>query len=210
MVQASLARGDATGWFEELYSTSTGDRSRIPWADMSPNPNLLQWLDRKQLVGPGKSALIVGCGLGDDAEELARRGFQVTAFDVAPTAIEWCRKRFPGSQVEYHTADLLKDTGKWHRKFDFVFEAYTIQALPPALRVEATEAVANTVADRGTLLIVTRARNPEEDPGSLPWPLTKTEVDRFHDFGLETVVFEDYIEQEEQPVRRFRVEFRRA
>ena len=28
-------------------------------------------------------------GLGDDAEELVRRGFDVTAFDISDTAIQW-------------------------------------------------------------------------------------------------------------------------
>ena len=43
---------------------------------MVANPNLTQWLNEKQIVGNGQSALVVGCGLGDDAEELARRGFR--------------------------------------------------------------------------------------------------------------------------------------
>ena len=33
--------------------------------------------------------------VGDDAEYLASRMARVTAFDVSPTSIDWCRKRFP-------------------------------------------------------------------------------------------------------------------
>ena len=29
----------------------------------------------------------------------ARRGYQVTAFDLSPTAIRHCQERFPGSAV---------------------------------------------------------------------------------------------------------------
>jgi hypothetical protein len=36
-----LAVGDASGWFEELYITAKGNASAIPWADLAPNPNLV-------------------------------------------------------------------------------------------------------------------------------------------------------------------------
>ena len=55
-------------WFEELYAqVESSGRSVVPWADLEANPNLVAWLDREQLDGAGKSALVVGCGLGDDA-----------------------------------------------------------------------------------------------------------------------------------------------
>lgn len=210
LAHSSLARGDATGWFEELYAGSAGNHSAVPWADMRPNPNFLEWLDRQKLNGTGKSALVVGCGLGDDAEELAKLDFQVVAFDIAPTAIDWCNNRFPASLVQYEVGDLLADADRWSRRFDFVFEAYTLQALPPALRQQAISAIAGSVSANGTLLVIARGREPSDDAGSMPWPLTKQEVNSFTDFGLQLLAFEDYVEQEETPVRRFRAEFRRA
>ena len=95
LARESLAHGDPVGWFETLYQQAGGDPSAVSWADLTPNPNLVAWLDREKVEGNGRRALKVGCGLGDDAEELARRGFLVTAFDVSPTAIEWCYTRFP-------------------------------------------------------------------------------------------------------------------
>jgi 2-polyprenyl-3-methyl-5-hydroxy-6-metoxy-1,4-benzoquinol methylase len=73
-------------------------------ADLVPNPSLVSWLDEHELAG---RALKVGAGLGDDAEELARRGLAVTAFDIAPTAVAWAKRRFPDSQVDYVVADVL-------------------------------------------------------------------------------------------------------
>src|SRR5207253_3853096 len=125
LARDALHRGEPTAWFQPLYAWANGDASRIPWADRATNPNLLAWLDAHQTRGDGRSALVVGCGLGDDAEELARRGFGVTAFDISPAAIDWCRKRFPGSKVTYRAADLLAPPAEWTRAFDFVFEAYT-------------------------------------------------------------------------------------
>src|SRR5687768_6526191 len=87
LAHESLARGDALGWFERLYDEAAGDAEVVPWADLSVNPNFLAWAASRDLDGRGKRAIDVGCGLGDNAEELARRGFDVTAFDVSKTAI---------------------------------------------------------------------------------------------------------------------------
>src|SRR5687768_15832986 len=111
--------GDNSG-YDELYRNANSDPSHVPWAQLKPNVNVTRWLDRAMTTGDGMRALVVGCGLGDDAEELARRGFIVTAFDIAPTAIDWCRRRFPRSRVNYAQADLLAPAGEWSRAFDFV------------------------------------------------------------------------------------------
>lgn len=36
-----LEVGDPLGWFEDLYSQAGEDTSIIPWADMMPNPNVV-------------------------------------------------------------------------------------------------------------------------------------------------------------------------
>ena len=99
LAQESLARGDPLGWFEQVYAQADGNEKNVPWADMTVNPRLASWLRRKNLSGAGRTALVVGCGLGDDAEKLASLGFSVVAFDVSATAIAWCRRRFPHSAV---------------------------------------------------------------------------------------------------------------
>jgi SAM-dependent methyltransferase len=209
LADESLQRGDATGWFEVLYSEAQGDEQAIQWADMISNPNLVEWLDQQHLQGKGRRALVVGCGLGDDAEELARRGFQVVAYDIAPTAISWCQKRFPASSVEYVVADVLDAPSDWKQSFDFVFEAYTLQVLPPDVRKKATAYIADFLAQEGILLVICRGREPEEHAGMMPWPLTMEDLQTFLDAGLQQVHLEDYMDHEESPTRRFRVQYRR-
>ena len=46
-----LKAGDPLGWFEDLYSRSGPDPSIIPWADLIPNPNLIEWLDQNEYAG---------------------------------------------------------------------------------------------------------------------------------------------------------------
>jgi SAM-dependent methyltransferase len=205
--------GDNSG-YDELYRGANTDPSKVPWAQLTPNVNVTRWLDRATPHGEpasaGGTALVVGCGLGDDAEELSRRGLTVTAFDIAPTAIEWCRRRFPRSRVNYLQADLLAPPDEWRHSFDFVLESYTIQAMSLDLRGRALRQVAEFVAPRGTLLIVCRARDDDAPPGELPYPLTRSELDSLQRLGLKEQTFEDYLDDESPPVRRFRASYRRT
>ena len=204
-----LEKDDPLGWFEALYSAAEGDEDIIPWADMRPNPSLVDWLDSNNVHENGKRALKIGCGLGDDAEILAEREFDVEAFDISASAIGWCRKRFPHSKVNYSTQNLFESPPSWDRAFDFVLEVYTLQVLPPELRPKAIEQIARYTATGGTLLVICRGREPGDDPGQMPWPVVRNELKLFEQQGLQAVSFEDFMDDENPPVRRFRAVYQR-
>ena len=153
--------------------------------------------------------MVIGCGLGDDAEFLASVGFNVVAFDISATCIDWCHQRFSQSPVSYEVADLLNEIEQFGEPFDFVFEAYTLQVLPAELRSLAIDRISSQVKKDGTLLVITRGRDLNDDRGNMPWPLVRSELHRFENSGLREIEFDDYVEQEDPPVRRFRVEYRR-
>ncbi|MTJ55732.1 class I SAM-dependent methyltransferase [Anabaena sp. UHCC 0253] len=208
LAQQYTEAGKPTEWFEQLYSQANNDSTAIPWADMKPNHNLVQWLDDHNIQGQGKTALTIGCGLGDDAEELSQRGFKVTGFDISSSAIEWCKNKFPNSTVEYRVADLLNPPIQWNQTFDFVLESYTLQALPHLLSSQAISLIANFLAPDGILLVICRGRDIEDQLDKVPYPLTKDQVMEFVDAGLTLVDFEDYLDQERSSVvRRFRATF---
>lgn len=210
LAHASVAAGDPTGWFETLYREAGGDPGAVPWAEGGIHPLFAGWLARRgPLAAAGGKALVIGCGLGDDAEALAGMGFAVAAFDVSPTAIAWCRRRFPASRVEYAVADLFALPAPWRARFDFVLEIYTVQALPLAVRAPAVAAIAATVAPGGRLLVGCRGRDPDEPAEGPPWPLSRPELDGFAASGLEAVEVEDFMDAEDPPKRRFRALFRR-
>jgi SAM-dependent methyltransferase len=200
-----LSQNDPLGWFEELYVQGVNDVSIIPWADLVPNPSLMTWLDSLQIIGNGKRALTIGCGLGDDAEELALKGFDTTAFDISNTAIALCHKRFPKTRVSYEIMDLFSAPKHWQAEFDFVLESYTLQVLPPELQQKAIHAISNFVKPQGMLLVITRGRGITDPEGEMPWPVTRDTLNEFRMCSLTESSFEDYMDNEKPPVRRFRV-----
>jgi SAM-dependent methyltransferase len=205
----AAADGDATGWFEKLYEEAAAGISVVPWADGVPNPHLVEWAEG--ISGDGRRALVIGCGLGYDAEFLGRLGFAVTAFDVAPTAIAAARRENPGSPVKYVTADLLALPPDWTGAFDLVVEIYTVQPLYGPARAQAISAMHVPVAAGGALLVISRAtneENPERDPRQMPWALTRRELDAVGG-PLRAHRIEQFTDNEDPPKLRWRAEFRR-
>jgi SAM-dependent methyltransferase len=202
-----IARGDAVGWFERLYAEAGRGEAVVPWADLAPNPHVVEWLER-EAPAPGR-ALDVGSGLGDTAEDLARRGFEVVAFDVSATAIAEARRRFPASRVEHRVADLLRLPADFDGAFALVVECYTLQVLPESARPAAIAALRRALAPGGRLLVIARGREPGEPAGEMPWPLTRAELESIATPGIALVSFEDFLDREDPPVRRFRAVFER-
>jgi hypothetical protein len=182
----SLARGDATGWFERLYAESATGDAIVPWDSRSPHFLLADW----GVPGRGR-ALVVGAGLGDDAEFVAGLGYDTVAFDVSESAVRLAQERFPGSEVRYEVADLLDPPAEWRQAFDLVVEVMTVQALPEPLHARAIARVAEFAGPGGTLLVIASGR---EDGGPVfapPWPLTPSEIEAFAVDGLQIVKIED-------------------
>ena len=65
-------------WFEDLYSEKQSGAG-VPWANMEPHPMFAKWFDDVP-APPGTTALVVGCGLGDDALALEDKGSKASMF----------------------------------------------------------------------------------------------------------------------------------
>lgn len=207
LAQHHRDNGDFLNWFEELYAAAQHDANVIPWADLEPNIHLVEWINEHGLQGQDKTVVVIGCGLGDDAELLAENGFAVTAFDISASAIEWCKRRFPNSRVNYIVADLFALPLGW--VFDFVLEIYTIQALPLEFRDRAITAAASLVAPHGTLLAIGRLAGDIEERVHMPWPLNRVELDSFTRAGLRQAHFVETSDGDDPSTRRFCAEYRR-
>lgn len=204
-------KDSSLAWFDPLYQEAQGDPTKVPWARQVPHPELISWLKSTQWNGAGQRALVVGCGLGDDAEALAQIGFDVVAFDLSSTAIKWCHQRFPKSKVYYQVGNLFEAPAEWHDAFDFVLEIYTIQALPLALRTQTIRTIASFVRPQGRALIVCHGRNEkEQSPAGPPWPLSIAELSVFRDCGLQELSFEQNKQTNTETETYYRILYQRS
>lgn len=174
---------DSQGDFEAMYQEAGSDLAAIPWANLEPRPALVEWLEGEE-PGEGRAALVVGCGYGDDAEELARRGWTVSAFDFSPTAIARARERFPQTAVDYRVADLFDLPAEWRGRFDLVVEIHTLQAIPIEVRASGPATIAAMVAPDGRLWVSILGRDERLPGGHRPWPLIPAELAGFEAAGL--------------------------
>jgi len=202
-------RGEPLEWFEAFYKESAGSTEAIPWADLEPNKYFRKWAEQTGLQGSGRSALVVGCGLGDDAHYLHELGFKVTAFDISPTAIEWARRLYGNDDIQFEVADLFQPFRGWLGAFDFVFEIYTIQPLPLEMRPEVIDRIASFVAPHGTLVVVTRGREDDEEPEQMPWPVSRRDLLRFEANGLIEIGFVEMAAEDEDEPPRFVLNYQR-
>lgn len=194
--------GNPNGWFEEFYAQAGGDIQKVYWADLKPNPLLLDWI-AKHPAPAGTRAITIGCGLGDDAELLAQHGYQVIAFDISASAIAMCQKRYPHSTVGYHVSDLFNPPEQWRHGFDLVYECNTIQILEGSCRGQALEAISDLVTPGGELHVSCRSRNKNEQLDAFPIPLDRDEIDGFQRAGLSEIHFLAYDDDQNPPVPHF-------
>ncbi len=104
-------------FFRKAYET--GEHG---WPETGPTPQVARLL--KMLgAGRGRQALDLGCGEGRHTILLARTGYEVTAFDLEPLAIEKAKAalRRSGLKAAYKAGDAL-DPGFDDGAFDLVLD----------------------------------------------------------------------------------------
>lgn len=193
-------RGD---WFEELYAKNIDTLKNIPWAKQKPNEALVKYLKNK--IEKKSNALVIGCGLGDDAVYLEKFGFDVTAIDISPSALEQAKKRFPNSDVTFEQQDIFKMPKKYEESFDFIFEAYTIQSLPRDCRVEMITNIVKLLNKDAKILVVAHANEYKNIIDGPPWPLKKEEFETFENLSLTEVSFELYEDKSGVSPKKYKV-----
>ncbi len=193
--------GEPLRWFEDLYKSAQGDSTQIPWAKMDVNPILKDELERESLV-PGR-ALMVGCGLGDDAVYLEQLGWDVVAFDLSPSCITWCKERFVSSSVIWEVADVTHPPEEWLNEFDLVVEIHILQAIPVGIREKAVKVLPTFLKPNGRIISIGREftnRTIGETPP--PWPLSRTWLrERFS--SLEEVIFQQIVLEDWPDIDRY-------
>jgi len=117
MSRSSSARPYSPPDWEAMYRDGTPS-----WETGNPAGELVAVAD-EGVVPPG-TTLEVGCGTGADAVFLARRGFEVTAVDLSPLAVERAHRRaeLAGVPVCFVLDDVFEFVRTGER-YDFVYDA---------------------------------------------------------------------------------------
>ena len=104
-----------TNW-EQRYQTKD-----MPWEKGEPAPGLVDFLAAHPQLNRG-TVLVPGCGTGHDARAWAKAGFDVTGYDLAPSAIQLCKEKTKaaGLEANFVIGNFLADEPP--QLFDWVFE----------------------------------------------------------------------------------------
>jgi SAM-dependent methyltransferase len=112
--------------YDELYR-DTADSGGPPWDIGGPQPALAEVLD-DGVKGP--TVLDIGCGAGDLAIALARRGYEVTAVDISRVAIDMARAKAAGEGLTVHfEVQDATDLSLPSAPFDSVFDSGLLHSL---------------------------------------------------------------------------------
>ena len=157
--------------------------------------------------------MVIGCGLGIDAQALIQRGYDVTAFDCSETAVNWARRLDPSNQQSYHVADLFDLPLRWRHRFDLVVEIKTLQSISPERRHEAMLSIAKLLSRHGQLLVVCKGLDAgqalEDGP---PWPLSRDDLLQAASSAdlVTSGDIAEFLDDDQPPVHRIRAMFKRG
>src|ERR1700729_1500661 len=90
----------------------------MPWEKGEASPGLVDFVAAHPEL-PRGSVAVPGCGTGHDARVWARAGFDVTGFDLAPSAVRLARERTASElKAEFVRGNFLRDEPP--RQFDWL------------------------------------------------------------------------------------------
>ena len=96
------------------------------WAGSEPTPVVMETI-KKYGIAKTAPMLEIGCGEGRDAGFLLKQGYNLTAADVSPEAVSWCRKQFPACRDSFRVMDCLKSSDT--KQYAFIYSVAVIHML---------------------------------------------------------------------------------
>lgn len=167
---------DAMKTFTATYDWARDWRD-LPWAHEEPTLFLADLCARRQ---PGR-ALDLGCGAGTDSIYLARQGWEVTALDFMPKALEYTRQR--AAEAGVGVTPIEADITQWDvpASWDLVLDHGLLHNLPAAAHAAYRERVLAALAPGGDFILLHwHPRRPGQPDGRMgPRRVSREEIHRF-------------------------------
>lgn len=146
---------------QESIRTEWDDYGHSSWVS---RPALNDWEMAFYLphLAPGRRALLVGCGSGRDLAPLLREGFTVDGVDLAPQAVDLCRRNLQrlGLGAELFAGRI--EELALPRSYDVVIFSWFVYGYIPgrALRVRTLEGIGRALSAEGRALLSYIRRDP--------------------------------------------------
>lgn len=124
--------------------------SQLPWAHEEPTLFLAEICQRR---APGR-ALDIGCGSGTDSVYLATRGWDVTALDFVPKALEFTARRAEQAGASVTTVEA--DITAWDppQGYDLVLDHGLLHNMDPVRYPAYRERLVQAVAEDGDFVLL--------------------------------------------------------
>jgi methyl halide transferase len=137
--------------------------------------------------------IILGCGRGYDAVMFAKKGFEVTAVDFSPSAINYLKNIADCQSILVNTIqeDIFFLKEKFKGYFDYVIEQTCFCAIDPTRRVEYEALVKTILNDNGKLIGLWYPIGKLLSEGGPPWGISVSEIKSTFKKGW-SVVKENY------------------
>jgi cyclopropane fatty-acyl-phospholipid synthase-like methyltransferase len=160
-----------TSWWEDLYRSS--NVADLPW--YTPLLDSDFELALKMRLPEGGKVLDLGTGPATQAIALAKRGYEVVASDVAPSAIEKAKHMAAREAVRIDfRVDNILDSKLEDGLVDAIVDRGVFHVMPPESRPRYVAAVQRILRPRGYLLL--KAFSDKEPRQEGPYHISPAEL----------------------------------
>lgn len=112
--------------YDERYKAV--HQKNLRWMGEESSPIVTEII-QKYGISKENSVLEIGCGEGRDAVYLLEKGYNLSATDVSPEAVNYCKARYKAFSDRFDLLDAVN--GTINKKFDFIYSVAVIHMLVP-------------------------------------------------------------------------------
>lgn len=175
-----------TSWWEDLYRSS--DVASLPWYSPSLDVDLGAALAIR--AKPGIRVLDLGTGPGTQAIALAKRGYEVVATDIAPSAVRKAAHVAEREKVRIEfRVDNILDSKLEDGLVDAIVDRGVFHVMPPESRPRYVAAVHRILRPRGLLFI--KAFSDKEPRQQGPFHFSPAELRGNFEAAFDVLSIED-------------------